>query len=223
MLEGLGAHITIKPAIEFEAVILAAEERGLVDDVDDVVVSSVHAVKALKDLAPSMGRFSVFAVGEQTAKAARAAGWKVAVVSESGGMFDLVKRLESRNLGGHAVLWPRSNLADRKALEPLERAGARVLSFVAYKVTNPLRRHELNLAENTAVIFASPSAVCHLEAVLDETALAHDKARVSALAIGRTTAKELKQRGWQLIHVAARPSNEGLLAVALEHLTRRKR
>ncbi len=219
MLEGLGAHVEHVAAIEIIQLPLPANVTDLTADVDFLILSSAHGLGSASHLALSLANVSVFAVGEKTAASAREQGWLVEPAHEGDGIGGLVEHLLTLDIQGKTFIWPRSTLANDEALKSLKNAGAIIRSFPAYETKNPLVDHPVDLSQQTAIVFASPSAVAHLEQVTANEVLDESRKRLRALAIGKTTAHALRERNWSHIDVAAKPSNEGLLALALEYLT----
>lgn len=219
MLEGLGAKVEHVAAIEVVQLPLPADIMDLTKEIDFLILSSAHGIGSASKLLSSLGKFSVFTVGEKTAEAAREQGWEVEAGHEGDGIDGLVDHLLTLEIRGKSFLWPRSNLAQDEALARLQEAGALIKSFPAYETKNPLQECPVDLSKQTAIVFASPSAVAHLEQVTAKNVIEDAKKTLRALAIGKTTAHALRERRWSKIDVAAKPSNEGLLALALEYLT----
>ncbi len=221
MLEGLGAKVRQVAAIEVVQLPLPSNAADLSEDVDFLILSSAHGVASAAKILRSLGQIAIFTVGEKTAEAAGALGWKVEAGHEGDGLEGLIDHLLTLDIRGKTFLWPRSNLARDEALLRLQEAGALTKSFPAYETQNPLTKCPDDLGEQTAIVFASPSAVAHLEQVSPKNVIEGARKSLRALAIGKTTAHALRERHWAHIVVAAKPSNEGLLALALEHLTSR--
>ncbi|MFT7620525.1 MAG: uroporphyrinogen-III synthase [Planctomycetota bacterium] len=219
MLGGLGAQVDHRPAIAIQIMPIRAADHAWLNRAAYVLITSAHACTSLAQIKLGSPNFTVLAVGEQTANLAKQHGWKVEVACKTGGLADLVTACESLDFDAKQVVWPRSNLADKQALGKWQSAGAQVHDFVAYEVSNPLMENPVDMDGVTAVFFASPSSAKNLESCLDADELERIRTNVHAFAIGRTTAKELRGRGWKKIEVASRPSNEGLLAASLEHLS----
>ncbi len=219
MLEGLGADVRHIPAIEIDFTPPLEDMKAMLVGTDRVLFSSRHGIEALQPWAEGLRRVEVLAVGEKTARRARDAGWNVILESHRGGLQDLVKEARFLDWTGRVLVWPTGSLSDRNALEELKELGAELRIWMAYETRNPLGASHIDLTGTTALVFASPSALHHLEGALDERQLKTLRGGAQALSIGRTTAAALRDHGWCHVHVAARPSNEGLLALALEFLS----
>lgn len=222
MLEGVGAKVAHHPAIAIEIHEPGANDVAALKQAEFLLLTSAQACTAVAQLNLVKPSFAVLAVGEQTAGLAKEQGWHVGVTSQTGGIAGLIAACESLDFADQKIVWPRSNLADMDTLKEWQEARAVIHDFVAYEVSNPLEQNPIDMTEVTALFVASPSAVKNVENTCSTSVRHRIRQEVRAFAIGRTTAKELRDRSWQTIEVASRPSNEGLLAAALEHLTERR-
>jgi uroporphyrinogen-III synthase len=101
-VRALGHTAFVRPLLAVREVPAALDLAG----VSALAFTSGNGVRGFADLTPERG-FRVFAVGQATAAAARAAGFRT-VLSADGGVDDLAKALIGRKaeLGGGAVLHP---------------------------------------------------------------------------------------------------------------------
>lgn len=158
----------------------------------------------------------VAAVGESTAAAVAAAGWRVDLVPGEATGEALLAALEEVGVGaGDRVFFPASAIARDVVPAGLRGLGADVRQVVAYRtVVPPLDtaacREALEAGAVQVVTFTSPSTVQNLQESLgpDLFDLAVRTAR--AVAIGPTTAGAVHDAGFDMVAVAEPYSLEGL-------------
>jgi uroporphyrinogen-III synthase len=203
---------------------------GAVRSFDWIVFASRNAVAAVLARLPRPPEgVAVAAVGRATALTLRERGWPVDLVPEDSNAAALVAafaiRWSGTNAAGARVLYPASSRALPTLAAALEQLGARVTQVEAYKTEGA----SLDLAECrswiakegiAAVTFASPSAVSELACSLGEADFARLLAQARAVAIGRTTARELERRGHAAV-VAESPTLHGLALTTLRILQTR--
>ena len=146
----------------------------------------------------------VFAVGEATAEAARAAGFAVAMVG-SGGLQGVLDAMSGPchllRIAGeeHVPLTPPEGvtfdtvIAYRNAMLPLDAAGAALQSGEAL------------------VLLHSAATARHFAAEVDRLGLA--RSTIALAALGPRIAAAAGE-GWGAVHIAARPDEVALLALA---------
>jgi uroporphyrinogen-III synthase len=212
------------PAGHAEAADVAAATAigGATGDEDDVAVAQY----------PYQATTRVAAVGDATARALAAAGWRVDVVGRGPGAVALAATLSAAaDLAGARVLFPAASRAADGLASALAEAGAHVHRVDAYRTVargpDPaLVRRDL-AAGVDVLTFASPSAVEALAASLDAlpgrntagptAGLAGALAGCAVAAIGPTTAEALTRRGVADVTVADTASLEGLVQ-AVQHM-----
>jgi uroporphyrinogen III methyltransferase/synthase len=202
--------------------------RGLAD-FDAVAFASANAVdyffaraKALR-LRPARPRV-VAVVGAATAKALAAHAWKATVVPEDGRAEGLVR---SMNLPrGAAVLLPRAEHGLEFLPTRLAASGAVVTRATAYRtVPDAAGRRALKRALEAgadAVCFASGSAVASAAAVFEGTSFRRTFRDCAVVAIGPTTAEDLRAFGVHPAAVAKKPDVESLVVAIVAALKARK-
>jgi len=181
---------------------------------DWVVVTSVHAVLALRDAAgrrgmslPSHGaRWAV--VGAATEYAARGAGIDVAHRSPRATGAALADSLPVR--AGERIVVARGDLADDVLPERLAARGGRVSSLVVYRsVEAPAQSRallEAAMAQHpSAVVMTSGSTVRGWLTLARDVGLEAAARSVGVVAIGPTTASEARAHGLEVIAQAATP------------------
>jgi uroporphyrinogen-III synthase len=183
--------------------------------VQAVVLGSINAVRHL----PARFRgVPVLAVGDATAEAATAAGFR-SVASAKGDARDLAALAARRcDPAGAPLLLATARGAGGPLAADLRRRGFRVIRRVTY-ATRPLAR----LAEPAraalagggvlAVAFFSGSAGAAFARVARAERLTHTLGGITALAISPAVAAKLAPLGLGAVLTAARPDQESLLAL----------
>lgn len=197
--------------------------RRAIGTFDWIVFTSAHAVEVLADALPKPAHARIAAVGPSTAAMLRKRGWPVDLTGRGNGAEGLLGPLAEAGVGGRRVLYPASSRALSTLPEGLERLGAEVVRFAAYRTVGATLdvadcRSWISRRGIGAVTFASPSAVIELERALGGADFARLLADAPALAIGPTTAHELEARAVTPV-VAAVHTLRGL-ALACEALLR---
>lgn len=231
-LREMGLEVLSWPAVATVAGDAAALDTalGAVRSFDWIVFASRNAVAAVLARLPKPPEgVAVAAVGRATALTLRERGWPVDLVPEDSNAAALVAAFAVHWSGARAagarVLYPASSRALPTLTTGLEQLGARVTQVEAYKTEGA----SLDLAECrtwiakegiAAVTFASPSSVSELARSLGEADFARLLAQAQAVAIGRTTARELERRGHAAV-VAESPTLHGLALTTLRLLQTR--
>ena len=143
----------------------------------------------------------VVAIGSTTEKLLRDLGIVNVVVADEATSPGLLDTLSSYDIKGKRVLFPRAKEGNDVVADGLRRIGAHVDVVEAYRTIFP--RHFdrgyfvslINEKKIDVVHVASPSAVRHFMIVIDEEKLKEKIASLEFLAIGPTTADEVKRLG----------------------------
>lgn len=218
-LRNLGLHVLLWPAVKVSASDPEALRAALeaIGSFDWIVFASRHAVAAvLEQLSAPPRGLRVAAVGQATAQVLRQRGWSVDLVPDEPSAQALVAALAGALSGGARVrvLYPASSRALPTIAQGLRHLGAQVTQVEAYRTDSAALdvadcRTWIEREEIGAVTFASPSAVTELAELLGEGDFKRLLSGATAIAIGRTTARELSTRGFTA--VVAEPSTlEGL-------------
>jgi len=209
--------------------IAAADDTALtaalaaVQDFRWIVFASRHAVAAVLERLPAApAGVRIAAVGQATALTLRQRGWPVNLVPEEASAAALVAAFAAQWTpadAGARILFPASSRALPTIAAGLSQLGARVLQVEAYRteaVTLDLAECRAWIARGAigAVTFASPSAVTELAQALGEEDFERLLSDAAAVAIGRTTARELSARG----HAAVVAESATLHGLALTTL-----
>jgi uroporphyrinogen-III synthase len=205
-LKSLGLRVLLWPAVTVGSANLDALSAALarVTSFGWIVFASRHAVAAVLERLPrAPAGVRVAAVGAATAQVLRGRGWPVDLVPDEANAAALLAAFAaqwSMRDAGVNVLYPASSRALPTIAAGLSQLGARVTQVEAYRT----EAAGLDVAECRewiaragvgAVTFASPSAVTELAHVLGEEDFGRLLSEAIAVAIGRTTARELTARG----------------------------
>jgi uroporphyrinogen-III synthase len=188
-----GLDASVIPLFEIEPVEWGAPDPGAFDA---LLLTSANAVRFGGAGLASVRGLPVYAVGEATAEAARAAGFAIAGTGEVG-----VDRL----LSSIAVELRLLHLcgADRRSPETARQAIAPIVVYRARAIDNP----DLSAAPGSVAVVHSPRAGARLAELLDE------RSAIFIAAISAPAAAALGE-GWGALEIADRPSDESLLALA---------
>ncbi len=166
---------------------------------------------------------AVGAVGPATRAALLARGWRAVSPRESTGAA-LARAL--RPGPGMRVLVPRAERARPELAEGLRRAGARVSAVTAYRtVPDAAGRRALKAAlarGADAVVFASGSAAASAVAALGRERARRAFRTCAAVAIGPTTAAELRARAISPAALSRGTDAESLADAVVAALARRR-
>jgi uroporphyrinogen-III synthase len=201
---------------------------GELEGFDGVVFTSPRAVAAVagRRHPPARTGLLVAAVGEETAGAAREAGWPVHVVPTVQTGRELLAALLEAGVGaGWRLLLPVSAIAPETLADALGKSGAAVVRVEAYR-TEAVRldraacRGELEEGRVAILTFTSPSTVRNLVAALGPEVTRLARRRTRSAAIGPTTGDAAREAGFD-VEVAEPHSIEGLLERVVTMTARR--
>lgn len=231
-LRARGARVAFAPLIRTapprSTRALDAALRGLAR-YDAAAFASVTAVaaffcraKLVLGRAPARPR-AVGAVGPATRAALAARGWRADATPEESTGAALARALKLRR--GARVLIARAERGRPELPDALRRAGARVRLVSAYRtVPDAAGRRALKAALAAgadAVCFASGSAAASAVAALGRARASRALRLCAAVAVGPTTAAELRARGVRPAAVAAAPDAESFADAVVRALSRR--
>lgn len=233
-LQQAGAVAMVEPMLQIQPtrtpVAAATISQVHTGTFDWVVLTSANAIDGiLANAADPVDPAKVFAgvnvavVGEATAARLRTLGVEPTLISRRSDAANLATELIATGLNGKSIWLPQGNLASGDLALALRSVGATVIATEVYRADQPDRltpdvRAALLQGDIDAAIFASPSAVRHLVALLGPDWSTLDDVRL--VAIGPTTAAELRRLDLDVAAIAERPSDEGLvmaLRVALDN------
>jgi uroporphyrinogen III methyltransferase/synthase len=209
-LRSLGLQVILWPAVGVAAGDTAALDAALarLGDFDWLVFASRQAVAAVLERVPRLpAHLNVAAVGQATAQVLRQRGSRVDLVPDEASAAALVAAFAAQLAAGARpprMLFPASSRALPTIATGLRQLGAQVEQVTAYE-TQAGRldvddcRALIGRAQISAVTFASPSAVHELADALGREDFARLLSGARAVAIGRTTARELAALGHESV------------------------
>ena len=224
-LRGLGLTVLSWPAVSVATADLTALKRALaaVQSFGWIVFASRHAVAAVLELLPAPpAGVRIAAVGKATAQVLRQRGWPVHLVPDEANAAALVAAFAAQwspAETGVRILYPASSRALPALAAGLTQLGAQVTQVEAYvtcAATLDVAECRAWIARGAigAVTFSSPSAVTELAQALGDEDFERLLSGAAAVAIGRTTARELTTRG----HAAAVAESATLHGLAVTTL-----
>ncbi|HKD53781.1 MAG TPA: uroporphyrinogen-III synthase [Steroidobacteraceae bacterium] len=209
-LRGMGLRVLSWPAVSTSAADPDALNAALAElqSYGWIVFASRHAVAAVLERLPvAPDDLRVAAVGTATAQVLRQRGWPVHLVPQEASAAALIDAFAAQWSPGDAgvrILYPASSRALPTIAAGLRQLGAEVTQVEAYRTTGAALdlgecRAWIARGEIGAVTFASPSAVAELAQALGEEDFERLLTDAAAVAIGRTTARELSSRGHEAV------------------------
>lgn len=204
------------PLIEPLLVIRPTGEALALDGVQAVLLTSANGVRALAAATPRRDP-ALLAVGDATARAARAAGFG-SVESAGGDVADLARLAMRRcapdrgallHVSGHDVA---GDLAGQ-----LGKAGFAVRRAVLYRAApaealSPGLRADLAGNRIDAVVFFSPRTARSFVTLVRDAGLTGACRRMAAFCLSPAVAAVLAADEWRSVRVAAQPEQAALLA-----------
>ena len=213
-LERRGDTALIEPLLTIEPIGDAVPE---LHGVQAIVMTSAHAVPALS---PGAKALPIFAVGDATAAAARAAGCEI-VISAGGAAADLASLITARcRPSGGALLHLSGAQVSEGLAEPLAEAGFALSRQVVYRAVaadalTPATVEALAARQLDAVLLFSPRTARIFVELIGRHGLRGSITRIAAICLSAAVAQPCREIVWGAVHVAARPEL-GALLEALE-------
>ncbi len=222
LLQARGVDAVVEPLLEIAATPNAEIE---LDGVQALLFTSANGVRAFA--AHSTRRdLKVLTVGEGSAEAARAAGFKD--VTAAGGDVDALAALVIARLDpqGGALFHGAASVLAGDLQGKLEAAGFTLRRAVLYEAKaaaafSPETRMNLALGGIDMVLLFSPRTA-RTFAALWRNAEQPSLHKTSALCLSGAVAREVAELGWQRIETAAHPDQESMLALVEAEIERRK-
>jgi uroporphyrinogen-III synthase len=219
-LRSLGLRALLWPAVSITAPDMGPLTAALAEagSFGWIVFASRHAVAAVLERLPAApAGVRIAGVGRATAQVLRQRGWPVDLVPDEASAAALIEAFAARWSGekaGVRVLYPASSRALPTIAAGLTQLGAQVTQVEAYRTEGAAldvteARALIDRGEVGAVTFASPSAVTELARALGTEDFRRLLTGAAAVAIGRTTARELAARGYTAV-VAESATLQGL-------------
>jgi len=222
-LEERGARVYLFPAIEIAPVALTPKIKNILKNISDfdwVVFTSAAGVRALKELTatvkiniPRARAPKIAAIGVATAKAVRAAGYRVAFQPSTPSSAALAFELEP--VRDRSILLLRTAIAPHDMHKVLTARGANVTELSIYKTvlrSDPDPKFEKLLARGRIdfLTFASPSAVRGFFKRVPPALRARART-LPAIAIGASVAASLRKAGFKDVRTASEATIEGMM------------
>ena len=187
---GLGLNAIAVPLFEIEELDWEAPDA---DKFDGLLLTSANAAGGVRD---RLRDLPVYAVGEATADAARAAGLSVAAVGDSG-VDRLLRAID-----------PKLNLLhlcgeDRRVPSNPRQRITPIAVYRAKAIQDP----DLNAADGAVALIHSPGAAVRLS----ELVRRRDLTSIAAIS---PAAAQAAGAGWAAVESASEPNDDALLALA---------
>ena len=214
LLEARGHYVLVAPLLEIR---FADGPEIAFDGVQAILATSANGVRALARRSTRRD-VPVFAVGPQTAEAARSAGFDP-VKSADGdavALADAVKGWAGPSAG--ALLHPAGAQTKGGLADALTAAGYAVQSLVLY-TAEPVTDLPRDAAEAIrsggldAVLLFSPRSARSFVAAVSAAGLGEACRGIDALCISAATAAALAPLGFRRVAVAAHPDQDGVFAL----------
>jgi uroporphyrinogen-III synthase len=239
---------TVSFADPEDTVVLDASLRSL-DRMDWILFTSENAVKYFVRRASALGigldelrtRMKIAAVGPTTAAAAASEGLTVEYVAMRHNGEALASELRAE-LAGKRVLLPHSDLAKDDLARSLREFAGQVIDVVAYRTVAPgseapaptgrIRGTEepvdraaaafarIRSGDVDVISFASPSAYRNFAELMGAEGMHALSESAKFAAIGATTARTIREDGWNVAIEAAESTSQGLGDAIASHFER---
>jgi uroporphyrinogen III methyltransferase / synthase len=230
LLESRGATVIWFPTIEIanpdswddcdRVIWKLAEYQAVCFTSKNSVTKFIERIRTLRPQAvDTLATRNIFAVGEKTKRALESSGFQVVASPSHSSAQELAKILQSHQIHGAKILFPKSQIARDELPEQLRAMGAEVDEVVVYKTIIPESKnsnhvHELMQKNKIDIItFFSPSSAINFVEMFGY----EFPSVVVAVCIGPTTAETLIQLGLIKIVVAKQATIEGVVEAIEEY------
>ncbi len=211
-LRALGRRAILAPMLTIAPVAARLPGPGALQA---IIAGSINAVRALP---PAFHTVPLLGVGDATAAAARAHGFRD--VRSAAGDARALAALAAATLdpAGKPLLLPTRAREGLRLAADLRARGFAVLRRIVYAAhptgtLPPEAARALADGEIDAVVFFSASAARSFARIIRASAVAGRLGGVTACAISEAAAAALGDLGFQAVRVAARPDQDSLLAL----------
>ncbi len=220
--EVTGRRLRAEGAVALVAPVLRARPRPVATDVAQgaqaILVTSANGARRLADLALA-NTTPVLAVGDATARVARAAGFTDVVSARGDGVALAALAAERLDPDGGPVLHLHGVHTAGDILAPLRRAGFETRDATAYEATAVDALPEIAVEALTArsvdaVLFHSARGAAEFGRLVEQAHLSGACASLAAVAISRAALAPAQSMPFQVRRTAEAP-NEAALFVAL--------
>ena len=209
-VEALGYKAMVEPLLSIK---LISQQEPALEDVQLLVLTSANAVPALSDRAKT---YPIYAVGEATAVAARAAGCRNVVAAE--GNVRSLSRLIVENCRSQdgTILHLSGEIIREGLAETLHERGFHYRREIAYEAV-PRTAFSDDLIDAwqhrsiEAVLVFSQRTAGILMLLLTKHGLERHVDSAAAICLSEEAAAPCKDLVWGSVHVAPRPTRQALL------------
>lgn len=214
-LEARGHEVLLEPLLTIvprEDVIWPAGHEAA----KALLVTSANGLRAFARTDPRRD-LRVFAVGEASAAAARAAGF-VRVESAAGDVAALARLVAERaDPAAGSLLHPAAGRSAGDLQGLLAAAGFTVLRVVLYDAVpaaalTPACRDALNQRLINAITFFSPRTAAAFVSLIERGGLAENCRDIAAICLSAAVAEQFSDLTWRRVAVAVQPDQASLLA-----------
>ncbi len=215
-LAALGIAALIEPML---AIRLIAGPPPDLEGVQALLITSANGVRALAARSAQRG-VVVFAVGDASAAAARAAGF-VRIESAAGDVESLGRLVRARlDPSGGALLHVAGAEVAGALADDLRAAGFDYRRTVLYRAAtadrlSPAAAAALAEGSIAAVLLYSPRTAAALVRLIEAAGLAAAGAALDALCLSSAVARAAAGIAWRGVRTAARPDQDALIALTL--------
>jgi len=211
-LAARGHAVMVEPLLT-----IVAKPDAVVDlsDVQALALTSANGARALAERTTRRD-LPVFAVGDATAAAARAAGF-AAIESAGGDVGALASLIASRlGPGAGAIFHPAARHVAGDLKGNLEAAGFTVRRVALYESEPSPALSEATAAalrdgRIDAALFFSPRTGRTFVRLLTKSRLTAVCGRMIAVCLSQAVAEDIKRLPWRALHIAAQPTQAALL------------
>ncbi len=210
-LRALGDEVIIEPMLD----IVETGDAPSFDGVQAVLATSANGIRALAG-ARTRRDLPVFAVGDATAEAARAAGFSC--VESAQGASAALYRLVTERLkpADGALLHVRGRDVVGDLAHSLEAVGFDVRSAVLYKAEaaktlSPDLRTRIAAGEFDAILFFSPRTARTFVNLACSARLEQACGAIDAICLSPAVSEAASALAWRAVHVAATPDQAAMI------------
>jgi uroporphyrinogen III methyltransferase/synthase len=231
LLESRKASVICFPTIEIKnpeswdvcdkAIWKLAEYSSVYFTSKNAVIKFVERIRSIRPQAvDTLATRNIFAVGEKTKRSLESSGFSVRATPKHASAEELASLLQSHQIKGAKILFPKSSIAREELPKLLRSLGAEVDEIVVYQTIIPepdnLERIRHMFLENKIDVatFFSPSSILNFTEMIGSEVLAH----TAIAAIGPTTAETAQQLGLTVAILAQQATAEGLVEAIENHV-----
>jgi uroporphyrinogen-III synthase len=226
-LTELGANVLSLPTIEivpFESQNEIDEKIENLKNFDWLIFTSVNSVfyfieRIIQKISlDNLRECKICVVGEKTAESVQKYGLKISLIPEKFNSQGIISAFEKIEVKGLKFLFPSGDIAKEDIVEYLTNRGGEVERAIVYLTKLPeissVDKIKQKFLENKIdiVIFMSPSSFNNFLKIIPEENIHNLLGKsVKISAIGPTTAKAIKERGFEVNIIPTKSTIEGLI------------